>query len=460
MPITRQRVFVTGLGAVTSAGVGVDELWRACLECANFANPTPLAWSRYYTPSSRVWAPLVEPDYRAFGIKKSEELLLSKPALIGIVASQLALNAAGLELTTDKTPAGGHQIHGVLPGRIGVFIGTGLGGARSPFDNYAAHLLGGLKPRLRLLAEAHPDDALVQELSDALKAHPRVNPMVICQTMPNALGANIALRFNAQAAVETFCAACASGTVALGKAYRALQNGEMDVAFAGGIEHLSDRAGGVFMGFDRLQTLATPLDAIGSENRPFDAERRGFLFSEGGAGIAILETGDSVRQRGAEAQVVAEIVGFGQSNDAFSIAAVSPTQNTYAQMLQNALADAALSPASIDYINTHGTATALNDATEADFIERTFGRRPFLNSTKSILGHSIGAAGALECIATALSLKHQTVHGSRNLTNPIADLNFATETCQAPLKYALTQNFGFGGHNAALVLKQFEGSVD
>lgn len=460
MPKNPQRVFLTGLGAVSAAGVGVDALWGACTESANLATPTPEIWTRYYASTSRVWAPLVEPDFRAFGIRKSEELLLSKPALIGIVASQMAIEAAKFELTTEVNSAGPHILQGVHPSRIGVFIGTGLGGARSPFDNYATHLLGGMKPKLRELSEADPADALAHELFEALKAHPRVNPMVICQTMPNALGANIALRYGAQAVVETFCAACASGTVALGKAYRALRNGEIDVAFAGGIEHLSDRAGGVFMGFDRLQTLATPLGEIGSENRPFDAERRGFLFSEGGAGIAILETGDSIKRRGVQQQVVAEIVGFGQSNDAFSIAAVSPTRNTYAQMLRNALADAELSPASIDYINTHGTATALNDSTEADFIGRTFGRRPFLNSTKSILGHSIGAAGALECIITALSLKHQTIHGSRNLTNPIADLNFAIETCRASLDYAISHNFGFGGHNAALVLKRFEGSVE
>lgn len=176
--------------------------------------------------------------------------------------------------------------------------------------------------------------------------------------------------------------------------------------------------------------------------------------------MAVLETGDSVKRRGAEDKIIAEVVGFGQSNDAFSIAAISPQHNTFPQMLRAAFTDAALTPSSIDYINTHGTGTALNDATEASFIEQTFGAKTLLNSTKSILGHSIGAAGALEFVVTALSLKHQTVHGSRNLTKPIANLNFALETREATLEYALTHNFGFGGHNAALVLKRYHGTLE
>lgn len=460
MTSREQRVFVTGVGAITSAGVGADELWRACLDGRNLVVSIPETWGPFYRANSRVWAPLVEPDFGSFGVRKSEELLLSRPALIGIASSQLALLGAGLHLADERTPAGGNKLRDIPSGRLGVFIGTGLGGARSGFDNYTAHLLGGMKRKLQALYDADPDDHLAGELVAALRSHPRVNPMVICQTMPNALAANIALRYCAQGAVETYCAACASGTVALGKAYRALRCGELEMAFAGGIEHLSDRAGGVFMGFDRLQTLATPFTQEGSENRPFDADRRGFLFSEGGAGIVVLESGESVRRRAAESRVLAEVIGFGQSNDAFSIAAVSQQHNTFNQMLQAALGDAGLDSTAIDYINTHGTATALNDATEAEFIKEFFGRRPYLNSTKSILGHSIGAAGALEFIVTALSLRHQMVHGTRNLENPIADLNFATETGPALIEHALTQNFGFGGHNAALVLKRFNGSVD
>lgn len=454
------RVFVTGLGSISAAGVGADSLWHACLENRNFAVEAPANWNHYYTSSSRVWAPLVEPDYRAFGIRRSEELLLSRPALLGIVATQIAAESAALGREEISTPGGGYSFTDVAPERVGVFVGTGLGGSRSPFDNYTAHLLVGIKDVLRELADERPDKSLIRELVTALAEHPRVNPMVICQTMPNALAAHIALGFGAQAMAETFCAACASGTVAIGKAYRSLLNGEIDVALAGGIEHLSDRAGGVFMGFDRLQTLAKPFSGVGTENRPFDADRSGFLFSEGGAGMAVLETDESVKRRGAEGQIIAEVVGFGQSNDAFSIAAISPQHNTFAQMLRAAFADAALTPSAIDYINTHGTGTILNDATEASFIEQTFGAKPLLNSTKSILGHSIGAAGALEFVVTALSLKHQTVHGSRNLDKPIANLNFALETREATLNYALTHNFGFGGHNAALVLRRYDGALE
>jgi 3-oxoacyl-[acyl-carrier-protein] synthase II len=244
--------------------------------------------------------------------------------------------------------------------------------------------------------------------------------------------------------------------VAIGKAFRSIKTGETDIAIAGGVEHLGDRTGSVFMGFDRLQTLATPYQGLGTENRPFDQNRSGFLFSEGGAAILVLESLDSVVSRGQESQILAEVVGFGQSSDAHSIAAIAEDNNSISGMLEQALKEARVKPADINYINAHGTGTEINDRVETGFIGHTFHHRPLVNSTKSILGHTIGAAGAFEAITTAMSLHHQMVHPSRNIQNPIADLNFPFSAAQADLRVALTHNFGFGGHNAALVLKRYE----
>jgi 3-oxoacyl-[acyl-carrier-protein] synthase II len=268
--------------------------------------------------------------------------------------------------------------------------------------------------------------------------------------MPNALAAQIAIRFGVQGHVETTCAACASGTIAIGKAFRAIQRGELDVALAGGIEHLGDRAGGVFMGFDRLNTLAKPFREMGSENRPFDAERRGFLFSEGGAGMAFLESEASLHTRGGHP--LAEVLGFSETNDAYSIAAISDEQNAIEPMFRQVLLDAGLKPEDIDYINAHGTGTQINDRVEAKILERIFGKRPWVNSTKSILGHTIGASGALEFVVAVLSLKHQAVHPCLNLEDPISDLNFTLQGGAVPIQTVLTHSFGFGGHNAGLVL--------
>jgi 3-oxoacyl-[acyl-carrier-protein] synthase II len=244
--------------------------------------------------------------------------------------------------------------------------------------------------------------------------------------------------------------------VAIGKAFRSIKTGETDIAITGGVEHLGDRTGSVFMGFDRLQTLTTPYQGLGTENRPFDQNRSGFLFSEGGAAILVLESLDSAISRGQESQILAEVVGFGQSSDAHSIAAISADNNSISRMLEQALGEACVKPADIDYINAHGTGTEINDRVESGLISQTFPNRPLVNSTKSILGHTIGAAGAFEAITTAISLHRQMVHPSRNLVDPIEDLNFPLSAATAELRLALTHNFGFGGHNAALVLKRYE----
>ncbi|MGD9601686.1 MAG: beta-ketoacyl synthase [Gammaproteobacteria bacterium] len=441
-------MFVTGLGAVSAFGVGAGVLWEACKLGEARIEPIPLAWDHYYRPVSRVWSPLPQLDFRALGFSKSDLLTTSMPSLIGICASQEALTDAQLFPRSPDRPK--------LPAkRTGIFLGTGLGGARAPFDNYRAHLLGGLAPQLKALLAQHPSDELLREHLSALERHPRVSPLVIPQSMPNAAAASISIRFGIQGPVETMCHACAAGTMAIGRAFKAIQRGDLDVAIAGGVEHLSDGAGGVFMGFDRLQTLARPRGSeIGSENRPFDVERTGFLFSEGGAAIVVLESESFARQR--TTRPLAELRGFATSSDAQSMLAISEENNAIDEMLEEVLLDANLSSKDIGYINAHGTSTELNDRIESRIIEKHFAHGPAVNSTKSILGHTIGASGALEAIVTTKSLMEQRVHRSRNLERPIAPLNFCLESMEVNFEFALSQSFGFGGHNAALIFARVD----
>jgi len=446
------RVYVTGLGIVSSLGCGVDEFWAACKAGAPVAQEIPSHWNEYYRATSRVWAPLPEPDYKAFGLGKTDLLTLGKPAALAIAATQQALDRAGIGVNKQQGRYPLAQLEGIEAARSGIFMGTGLGAAQAPFNNYYAHLLAGLKPYLETAAASEPALTLLAELKAGLREHPRVNPLVICQTMPNAIAAALAIRFGIQGPADTVCAACASGTIAIGKAFHAIRHGALDFALTGGAEHLGDRAGGVFMGFDRLQTLAKPLREIGTENRPFDRERSGFLFSEGGAAVVVLESEESVRRRGVSP--IAEVLGFAETTDAYSIAAIKEGANRIGAMVDMALADAGIAAHLIDYVNAHGTSTEINDAVEARVIGQKFRPTAKVNSTKSILGHSIGAAGAIEFLVTALSLQNQELHLSRNLDDPIADLDFCRESGPASLEYAFTHSFGFGGHNAGLVLRR------
>jgi 3-oxoacyl-[acyl-carrier-protein] synthase II len=412
----------------------------------------PAHWSAYYQARSEVWAPLPDPDFAQGGIGRPDLLTMGRPAAIALYAATQAAAAAALAYAWEpgRYPAG--MLAGVNPARAGIFIGTGLGAAQAPFNNYFAHLLSGLRPHLDDALRESPQHPLLAELRAGLREHPRVNPLVICQTMPNAIAANLAIRFGTMGPADTVCAACASGTIAIGRAFQALRRGQLDLAITGGVEHLSDRAGGVFMGFDRLQTLAKPLRGLGTENRPFDRERSGFLFSEGGAAIVMLESEANVRRRGAVP--IAEVVGFAETTDAYSMAAIRDGSNAIEAMIDAALADASIPGAAVDYVNAHGTGTEVNDAVEAVILGRKFGRSTKVNSTKSILGHTIGAAGAFEFAVAALSLQRQELHMSRNLEDPIAPLDFCTASGPAALDYAFSQSFGFGGHNAGIVLRR------
>ena len=221
------RVFVTGLGAVSAFGLGVNALWQGCMAGDSKTEPTPAPWRLYHQATSRVWSPLPPIDFSVLGFSRTEILTASIPSLLAEAASSEGMRQAEAEdMHLGSTIA--VQI------RAGVFLGTGFGGAKSPFDNYRAHLLGGLRTRFNMLLKEFPDDLHIKEQLAALKAHPRVNPMVICQSMPNAASAGVGIRYGLKGPNDTVCYACASGTVAIGRAFQAIQRGELDFAVAGG----------------------------------------------------------------------------------------------------------------------------------------------------------------------------------------------------------------------------------
>jgi 3-oxoacyl-[acyl-carrier-protein] synthase II len=242
--------------------------------------------------------------------------------------------------------------------------------------------------------------------------------------------------------------------VAIGNAFQTLRSGCIDTAIAGGVEYLSDEYGMLFRGFDLAKTLvAQGKLSFGNDqlNRPFDRDRSGFLFSQGGCGVMVLEELEHARKRGAD--ILCEVAAYSETCDGFNIMMIEPSGQQITRMLAHLLRSADCTGRDVDYVNAHGTGTQLNDAAEAEIIECVFGRNALVNSTKSLLGHTLGASGALGVLVAALSIRHNTTHICKNLDHPIRDLNFVRSVSSRSIRTAVAQSFAFGGHNAALLLK-------
>lgn len=446
MSARRIRVVVTGIGVVSSVGCDLGTFWESCLQGQVRVTPAPAHWKRYYDSKSSHWSPLALPDYASIGLRRSDTLSFDPAALNAIYATDHALVHAGCAKEPIDERMGRHRLAGFDAYRCGAYVGTGLGCITATFDNYVPHLLGGLNQDLDL---ADHSSALREELRENLAEHPRVLPVASTKCMANSISSLLSIRYGIHGANETCVAACAAGSTAIARAYEQIAFGKMDFAIAGGTEYYGDRAGGVFMAFDRLNTLAKPRLNDNNVNRPFDADRTGFLFSQGGACILVLESLQSARSRGAT--VLAELKGAFSNSDAYSLAALAPDGQAIKRMIGETLRQSDVSHSDIAYINTHGTGTIQNDELEAQLIESEFPRRPLLNSSKSILGHTIGACGAMEAALTVLSITNGEVHPNVNLERPIRDLNFISQRRRAAIPCGFSQNFGFGGHNVGLV---------
>lgn len=451
-----RRVVVTGAGAVSANGRGVDEFWGNCLNGKSAVAPIPSDWGRYAELHSRIWSPLPDIDPESLGVARAERLQFDPVTTLAVGAAREAIENAGFVLTVAGDRSRNFVLSGADSARTGVYLGTGIGGAHSFLHNHTHHLHQRARAMLASYADNHasdPDHGDLSAVIELLSHGPRYNPFVVSMLMPNAPSAALGIKFSLTGPNVTYCVACASGTVAVGHGYQAVRDEQVDVAVTGGSEYLYDEHGHIFHGFDIAGTLARDYINPDTANRPFDEKRSGFLFSQGGAAALVLEELEHAQQRGAP--IMAEVIGFAETFDAHSMMSLAPGGKQIERMIHATLSDADLSPDAVDYVNAHGTGTRNNDEIEAGVIDRIFGKSVRVNSTKSLLGHTIGASGAFEAVVTALTLRDGKTHVCKNLDTPLLDLNFVRRVERFDPQVGLSQSFAFGGHNAAVVMRRF-----
>ncbi len=452
----KRRVVITGAGVVSSLGIGLDEFWSQCLKGKSVVTAVPAYWQHYDDLDSRIWSPLPEIDPETLGVARAERLSLDPVTMLALGAAREAIGRAGFTLAAAGERSRNFVMSGADSARTGVFFGTGLGGAITFLRNHTHHLLS--KPRVALAAYADKhkdsdDHAVLDDIIEQMAHGTRFNPFEVSMVMPNAASAAVGIKYNLTGPNQTYSVACASGTVAVGNAYRAIKDGRVDVAVSGGCEYFADEHGHIFRSFDVSGTLVRDCADPETANRPFDEKRSGFLFGQGGAAVLVIEELEHARRRGAT--IMAELIGFAETFDAHSMMSLAPGGKQIERMVRAALDDADLSPGDVDYINAHGTGTRNNDEIEAGVIDRIFGKSVRVNSTKSLLGHTIGASGAFEVVVTALTLRDGVSHVCRNLDKPLLDLNFVRSVDRFDPQVGLSQSFAFGGHNAGVVLRRF-----
>lgn len=442
MNYNQNRVFVTGLGSVSTFGTGVDALWRGCLNGKPHYEKIPEHWKQVSPFNSDIYSPLPGLDYFNHSLSRIEQLQADTAVLNLLVACSEAIKNAALGVSTVCKKTNRLSIDEISdPYSAGVFMGTGNGGVNSLLENYRHFTLN------KMLTET--PETFPSELRRILAVPQRLNKYTTARGMPNAVAASVGIKYGIKGIVNAFCYACSSSTIAIGNAYEAIRSNRVQLAIAGGTEYATDHLGCSFRSFDVANTLASEQDGI--LHGPFDKRSNGFLFSEGGAGALILESESSMVSRGAEP--LAEIVGFSETFDAHNIMAPIEDGFELKRLLRNLLEQSGVNADEIDYINAHGTGTK-NDGIEAEAFQGVFPHRPICNSSKSIFGHTLGASGVLESMVTVLSLKNGTVHESAGVDNVIESINLVRSTQKYPIKTALKISSAFGGHNAALLFRK------
>lgn len=412
----RRRVVVTGVGLVTPLGIGVQQTWDGL--CAGRSGVGLI--SRFDTSdySVKIAAEVKDFDVEAFldtKVAKHLELFVQ----YAVVAAIMAREDAGLEITAANAP------------RIGVFTGNGIGG------------LPTIEKYHQVVLERGPK---------------RITPFFIPMVISNMSAGQVSIAMGAQGPNLSVTTACAAGTHAVGEAFRSVSRGDCDVAITGGSE--STVCSLAVAGFNAMKALSRRNDDPQAASRPFDRDRDGFIIAEGG-GMMVIEELEHARKRGAK--IYAEIAGYGLSGDAYHMAAPPDDGNGAVRCMKMALADGGLNPEDIDYINAHGTSTPLNDVVETGAIKQVFGdyaAKLAISSTKSMTGHMLGGAGGVESVFTALTLKHGIIPPTINLENPSpeCDLDYVPNVArEMNVRAAVSNSFGFGGTNAVLVMKKFQG---
>lgn len=449
-----RRVAITGIGILGPVGVGKEAFWRSCLEGTAAVAPIPDHWHRYHTYHSKIWAPLPPIDFGEFDVSRVERMQLDPAQMLALAGAREALTDAGFGLRLVNEKKNTFAIENTAPEQWGTFVGTGIGGMATYTGCAGNHILSPVKNACERQAREGGQTlaASLTRIAHDIDMPARFNRYAVSMSMPNACSATVSIKYSLRGPSITPCCACASGTAAIGHAYRAIRCGEVERAVAGGAEYLADPYGGIFRGFDTARALALGGEESARANRPFDTGRTGFLFAEGGCGMLVLEELSRARDRGAHC--FAEIIGYEENADAYSIMGMEPGGTAIDRLTENLVRSAGVGPDEIDYINSHGTGTQANDEAESAVVEKVFGSKPFVNSTKSLAGHTIGAAGAIEAAVTAMSIDRGRIHRCVNLCDPVRDLNFPRDTIAADIGTALSYSFAFGGHNAGLAFRR------
>jgi 3-oxoacyl-[acyl-carrier-protein] synthase II len=409
-----RRVVITGLGLITPLGIGVDETWTAlCKGQSGISEITRFNASGFDTKI----AGEVKNFHPKNFLSKKEANRTQLFIAYAVAASRMALEDSGL--TIDKANEN----------RVGVLTGCGLGG-------------------LHLLEQT---TVVLQE-----KGPQRVTPFFIPMIIGNMAPGMISIYLGAKGPNSSIATACASGTHAVGDAFRIIKRGDADAMITGGVESVITPT--CIAGFNAMKALSTRNDDPERASRPFDRDRDGFVIGEG-CGILVLETLDSALERGA--RIYAEICGYGMSGDAFHMAAPAPDGEGAARCMAAAIADAQMTSDEIDYINAHGTSTQLNDVYETKAIKSVFKEKASsiaVSSTKSMTGHLLGGAGGIETVFTALTISEGIIPPTINLDHPDeeCDLDYVPNKARKiDVKTAMNNSFGFGGTNATLILKKY-----
>jgi 3-oxoacyl-[acyl-carrier-protein] synthase II len=428
-----RRVVVTGLGVVAPNGIGKEAFWSACLQGHSGVGPI-----RSFDASRhpvKIAAEVNNFDARPFVPPSQRKSLkiMGRAMRFGVGAAGLALQDAGLSADWK------------VPERVGVVMGTGL----VPVD------LPEIAP---VLVEAcTPEGQLQTTLLGQCGAN-ALFPLWILKYLPNMVAAHISMALNAQGPNSTITTACAAGTQAIGEGFRLIARDDADIVLAGGADSRIDPL--MILAYSALGALSCGDRPAPEVSRPFDGRRDGFVLGEG-AGVLCLEELEHARQR--SATIYAEVLGLGSSFDAYAVTKPDPEARGAARAISEALREARVDPHDVDYINAHGTSTRLNDLMETAAVKRVFGEKAKklpMSSIKSMVGHLIGAAGAVEAVALSLSLREGALPPTINHTqpDPECDLDYVPNTArEVPVRTGVSTSFGFGGQNAALVMRQFTG---
>lgn len=409
------RVVITGLGAVTPIGIGKENFWNALIEGKNGIDRITLFDPEGYP--SQIAAEVKDFVPEDF-MDKKESKRMDRYTQFALAASKLAIKDANIDLES------------VNRDRFGVFIGAGIGGIMTLHSQYEKFFE---------------------------KGQSRISPFFIPMIIPNIAAGQVSIELKLHGPSICISTACATGTNCIGEAFKLIQSGGADLILAGGTEASVSQA--PIAGFCAMKALCTDHnDDPAHASRPFDKNRSGFVMGEG-SGVVVLETLEHAQKRGAH--IYAEIIGYGRNSDAYHITSPAPHGEFQATCMQLAIDDAGIKPEDIDYINAHGTSTHMNDEGESEAIKTVFGehaKKLSVSSNKSMIGHLLGAAGGVECIATALTIENDIIPPTINYETPDdgLDLDYVPNKSKSKVvNKAISNSFGFGGHNACILLQKY-----